>query len=81
MKAKLTLITFETLKLSTVIVLAFPVNFFSVYRTLFVVISGFFDFFRPKVTINKQESGELIDLSSVLITRIFSSTILGSCPT
>ncbi|VEN51157.1 unnamed protein product, partial [Callosobruchus maculatus] len=34
----------------------------------------FFDFFRPKVTINKQESGELIDLSSVLITRIFSSS-------
>ncbi|VEN46172.1 unnamed protein product [Callosobruchus maculatus] len=66
--------TFETLKLSTVIVLAFPVNFFSVYRTLFVVISVFFYFFRPKVTISKQESGELIDLSSVLITRIFSSS-------
>ncbi|VEN48082.1 unnamed protein product [Callosobruchus maculatus] len=70
---------FETLKLSTC---------FRISSEHFQCLSDFvcsdkclFDFFRPKVTINKQEAGELIDLSSVLITRIFSSTILSSCPT
>ncbi|VEN38046.1 unnamed protein product [Callosobruchus maculatus] len=66
MKAKLTLITFESLKLSTVIVLAFPVNIFSRFSVFIGLCSDkcLFDFFRPKVTINKQEAGELIDLSS-----------------